>query len=286
MTHLNFDDATLHAYVDGQLSAYEAAEVTHWLQSHPEQAARVLEWRSQRAALQGLKAQMLDEPVPAALLQALRPAAARSRRQDLAPWQQALAAALLLGLGLGLGWGAHDWHDSQGNQAKAGQQQATAPEFVRDAAIAHVVYQAERRHPVEVGADQQEHLVQWLSKRLAQPLRVPDLRDQGYRLVGGRLLPAGDSSGPAAAESTLARAQFMFENEAGERLTLYISTSGPTQAAPARFRLTEHSEGGRTMRSFYWLDGQLGYALSGPLDAGRLNELGSLVYARLKAEKG
>ena len=45
----------------------------------------------------------------------------------------------------------------------------------RRAANAHAVYVPEVRHPVEVGADQEAHLVQWLSKRLAVPVRAPAL---------------------------------------------------------------------------------------------------------------
>ena len=43
------------------------------------------------------------------------------------------------------------------------------------ALVAYAVYAPEVRHPVEVAATQQEHLVQWLSKRLGRPLKVPDL---------------------------------------------------------------------------------------------------------------
>ena len=76
-----------------------------------------------------------------------------------------------------------------------------------DALAAHRTFAVEVRHPVEVDAAQEAHLVQWLSKRLGRPLVVPDLSATGYRLMGGRLLPAG--SGAAA--------QLMYENGAGDR---------------------------------------------------------------------
>ena len=86
-----------------------------------------------------------------------------------------------------------------------------ARQFAQQAAVAHAVFQPEVRHPVEVTAAQQEHLVQWLSKRLGRPLKVPVLAAQGYELVGGRLLPGDDG----------ARAQFMYQNSAasGSRST-------------------------------------------------------------------
>lgn len=65
---------------------------------------------------------------------------------------------------------------------------------------------------MEVAADQEAHLVAWLSKRLGTPLKVPRLDTLGFGLVGGRLLP-GDQ-GPVA--------QFMYQDGQGQRLTLYV----------------------------------------------------------------
>ena len=73
-----------------------------------------------------------------------------------------------------------------------------------NAIAAHRIYVSERLHPVEVPAEQEAHLVQWLSRRVGKPLTAPNLKPQGYRLIGGRLLPAG---GEAAA-------LFMYENRA------------------------------------------------------------------------
>ncbi len=78
------------------------------------------------------------------------------------------------------------------------------------AAAAHLTFVVDARHPVEVTAAQEGHLVQWLSNRLGRPLRVPDLAGLGFHLIGGRLLPG--SAGPAA--------QFMFDDDNGTRLTI------------------------------------------------------------------
>ena len=80
-----------------------------------------------------------------------------------------------------------------------------------DAIAAHRTFSVETRHPVEVGANEEAHLVQWLSKRLGHRLIVPDLGALGFRLIGGRLLPA--DSGPAA--------WFMYEDGKGTRLSCY-----------------------------------------------------------------
>jgi len=304
MTHdeIDIDDPTLHAYVDGQLPPERAAQVADWLLRHPRAAQQVLGWREQRDSLKALHRDWLDEPVPPSLTAALRPPAAKAPR-----WPRAWAAALLLAVGLGAGvaggWGGHAWWTGKKEAAemaaaaaasRAAGRDPSIPEYVRDAAIAHAVYQPEKRHPVEVGADQADHLIQWLSKRLGQPLYAPTLRDYGWKLVGGRLLPAGDdpstgaspgaSAGASARTSVgaaLARAQFMYENEAGERFTLYVSTGASSPEAPVAFRLMQRVEGGQTTRSLFWIDGKLAYALSGNFDERRLRVLADLVHARI-----
>ena len=114
---------------------------------------------------------------------------------------------------------------------------------------------------MEVDAGQETHLVQWLSKRLGRQLVVPDLAAAGFRLMGGRLLPAED--GPAA--------QFMYENGNGERLTLYLRTAVGGETA---FRY--HEEGG--IGAFYWSDEGFGYAIAAKADRDLLLRMAELVY--------
>jgi anti-sigma factor RsiW len=130
----------------------------------------------------------------------------------------------------------------------------------------------EVRHPVEVSALEQAHLVQWLSKRLGKPLKVPDLTAQGFELVGGRLLP-GDTG---------ARAQFMFQNAAGGRVTLYLGSL----AAPAPQALSSKETGFRYepqagVPSFYWVEQGFGYALAGQMPRESLMQLAQAVYQQL-----
>ena len=138
--------------------------------------------------------------------------------------------------------------------------------FAHQAAIAHVVYSPEVRHPVEVGADQEAHLVTWLSKRLGTSIHPPRLAKLGYDLVGGRLLPG--QSGPVA--------QFMYHDASGQRLTLYVSTE-QSQNRDTGFRFSEQGP----VNVFYWIDGKFGYALSGSLDRTALSRVADVVYAQL-----
>jgi anti-sigma factor RsiW len=173
-----------------------------------------------------------------------------------------MAAMLALTLaGGGAGW----WLHGAAQTGERAQQAALA--LPARAALAHAVYTPEVRHPVEVGADQQAHLVAWLSKRLGAQLKPPLLTAQGYTLEGGRLLPG--QSGPVA--------QFMYRDGGGVRLTLYVSTE-QKQHRDTAFRFAQEGE----VSVFYWLDGQFGYALSGNLDKAALATLANAVYAQLE----
>ena len=247
------DEARLHAFVDGQLPPEERVAVLEQLGADPAAAARVGQWKAQRQALRGLARDWPLDETPADLSGiVLRAAAARRWRLYL---PQAVAALLLLALGLGGGyqWGRHDAGLSGWATASLGGRAGSVPEFAREAGVAFAVYSAEKRHPVEVSAAEQAHLVQWLSRRLGKPLTVPVLTDRGYALLGGRLLP-GDPRQPASP-----RAQFMYENAEGDRLTLLVAVFDPGSApAATEFRLLQQD--GRT--TLYWIDGGFGYALS------------------------
>ncbi len=126
-----------------------------------------------------------------------------------------------------------------------------------------------------VAAAEQQHLVQWLSRRLDKPLKVPDLSAQGYTLVGGRLLPGDDG----------ARAQFMFEDPAGQRVTLYIGAIGAigdkAAAAPAARETAFRFASDGPVPSFYWVDRGFGYALAGSMSRELLLRLATAVYKQL-----
>ncbi len=243
-------EAELQAYVDGRLPAARAAEVAHHLTQHEDDAQRVAAYRRQNEALRTAYDPLLAAAVPARLQPGV------SRRRGLPLQHYAIAAALMAVSGIA-GWHMHAY--------VAGERTQTVY-LARVAAVAHAVYSPEVRHPVEVGADQEEHLVRWLSKRLGTGLKIPHLAAQGYTLVGGRLLPG--ERGPAA--------QFMYQDIKGQRLTLYVRVSKEAREQTA-FRFAQENNVG----VFYWLDGRLGYALSGETDRAELLRVADAVYRQL-----
>ena len=210
------------------------------------------EMKALSQALHQLYDPVLEEPVPERL---------RARRPS---WRTpALAAGwALLGICVGIvaGWQLHASRAIVASQAEV-------PVFVKRAAMAHATYSPEVRHPVEVGADEEQHLVTWLSKRLGAQVRAPKLEAVGYGLVGGRLLPG--ENGPVA--------HFMYQTEKGRRITLYVRTDAAENGETA-FRYA--AEG--NVKVFYWIDRKLGYAISSA-DIGKdeLLKIANAVYQQL-----
>lgn len=249
MSILPVTESELQAYVDGVLPESRRAQVEAYLAGHAEDAERVAAYRRQNESLRAQFGPVAEEPIP----ERLRVPPARRGRL----WLQVAAAVACTTLGGVIGWHLQGYYHEQRLESSA---------WARRAAIAHVVYSPEVRHPVEVGADQEAHLVNWLSKRLGAPLKVPHLGGIGYTLVGGRLLP-GDR-GPVA--------QFMYQDAKGQRLTLYVRTN-PDDTRETAFRFAQENNVG----VFYWLDRKLGYALSGEVEKAELLRVATTVYRQL-----
>jgi len=254
------DDALLSAWLDGEVEGSDCARIQAWLQENPDDAARVRLWAADRDALRARFSPVLDEAPPERLTQTVW---RRSARVARSPWLQAAAAVVLLGVGVAIG---ALWRGSGGRDAAV----AAAPGWTQRAAVAHAVYAPEERHPVEVSVregdsarqrEQEQHLSRWLTRRLSVPVKLFDLRSEGFELVGGRLLP--DASGPSA--------QLMYQDSMGQRVTVYLRKS--EHEANAAFRYER--QGGLGM--FYWVDGLCGYALVGPQSRERLLALAETI---------
>ncbi len=244
------EEDDLHAYVDGAMPAAERARFEDLLRDDAVARESARAYLAQNEALHAAFDGALAEP------HSLRLPASPARSWPRGP--VALAATLLLGIAFGF--------ISRGLFMA---QQAPLTAFAHQAVLAYVAYVPEVRHPVEVPAQEEQHLVAWLSKRLSVPLRAPQLDAAGYRLLGGRLLPAASSAGDAPV------ALLMYENPKGKRLSLLVRREVDNKDTAFRF-----TEEGNT-RVFYWIDGPCGYALAGDVDREELLRLSRLVYQQL-----
>lgn len=244
-------EAELHAWLDGELPESRRAEVEGYLAAHPLEAEGLAAYRRQDESLRARFDPVLDEPVASAWMER---AAVRPRR-----FLRVAAVVGWLALGGLAGWHLH-------GMKLAEYPTDAPPPWARGAALAHAVYSPEVRHPVEVAADQEAHLVAWLSKRVGASLTIPRLDALGYGLVGGRLLPG--EQGPVA--------QFMYQDPRGQRLTLYVRMNRDPNRESA-FRFAQDGN----VRVFYWIDRELGYALSGEIARDELLRVATAVYKHL-----
>ena len=252
----SIEEDDLQAWVDRRLTTKDNEAVEAYFAAHPESRARWSQYAEQREELRAAFAGPAEKMMPARLRIA-RLLAEQRRRRHRRLGRVAAAVALLIAGGIG-GWGARDLLPALTSPASA----VLASAVFDDAIAAHRTFSVETRHPVEVGANEEAHLVQWLSKRLGHRLIVPDLNALGFQLMGGRLLPA--DSGPAAL--------FMYEDGKGTRLSCYylvVDVAGETE-----FQFREQNG----ISAFYWVDDGLAYAIAANVPRGSLLKIAEIVY--------
>ena len=173
------EEDDLHARLDGQLPRDRIEDVDAYLTAHPEVEARFSDYATQRAALRLAFAAQASEPIPPPLRIAdVLQERQRRRYRQLAQISAVVSLLVLGGIG---GWTVRDLIGQLGSLPP----EAVARTVTADAIAAHRTFAVEVRHPVEVDAGQEAHLVQWLSKRLGRQLVMPDLTVAGFRLLGG-----------------------------------------------------------------------------------------------------
>jgi anti-sigma factor RsiW len=250
----NVTEEELHAFVDGELPADRQEALAAWLAAHAEHAALVAAWRAQADSIRARYGAVAGEPVPERLK--LDQVIKRDRAGGRS-WTAMAAAAAIAAFVFG---GTAGWM-ARGASAAA---QTGFDTFTADALDAYKLYVVEVRHPVEVPGSERAHMTQWLSKRLGYELRVPDLQSIGLKLVGGRLLPG----------ATGAAAFYMYEGPSGERFTIYCAKASEAETA-LRYKSEDSAA------AFYWVDGKVGYVVSGPADRERLETITKTVYEQV-----
>ena len=247
-------DDDLEAAVDGRLAPERRGLVEAYMMAHPEARLRHEAVTADGAALRAALQSKLEEPVPARL-RIGRIAAVRRHRKNSALLRVAAALALF-GVGLGSGWTIR------------GSASSGPDDLAFKAASAWRTFTVEKRHPVEVAAEDGEHLTTWLSNRLDRRIMPPDLTSDGLHLIGGRVLPNGAGK-PAAL--------LMYDDDRGTRLTVYIqdgSTAG-------RDLLSSDDDGVPTvLRS----ERGLTFAVSARTDRANLIRVAQTVSRQLEAE--
>lgn len=227
-------------FMSDDLTPGEEVALRQAILSDPVAVATLAAWTRQDHALSNLFDPVAKEPVPQRLLDAVRSRPNNTPKQRVAPaWLAAGLACLCFGLGGIVGRATSDSLSSASSEQRA---------FRDNAVRAYETYVTETNHFVEVSTAA-PYLMDWLSNRLGHDIVAPDLRQFGFTLLGGRVLPAEQGNA----------AFLMYEGSGGQRLTLYVAP-GPGETS----RTAEFMTAG-TVQIMSWSDDQLTYAMTGQL---------------------
>lgn len=260
--NMNISDEQLCAYLDNELDPSTRRDIERALAQDSALQAKLALWSAQSTQLRDALDEDLDEPIPESWLKltqapaqtqtrtgpALRKQPPPSLAERLMQWLPSprmatgLAFSVIVGIIIGKEVTPRMNMDGQ---------------LVRLASVAHHVYSPDKRQPVEVKGEDPT-LVPWISKRLGAKVTPVNLTTSGFRFMGGRLLAGAEE--PAG--------QFMYEDTAGKRITLFVRTEG------AKGRSTDpECSAYRGVSVCYWYAGGVAYALSGEIDHNKLSAL-------------
>ena len=251
-------DEDLHAFVDRQLPSDRRPAVELYLQEHSEAARRVTAYAAQREALRAALAGTAREPVPMRLNPHIILRQRHSERQNArrAVWRMAAAVVLAVGLGGAGGWGLHVGYERL--------EQLSPDSFGRQAAAAYLTLARADPQPLQVAS------IDGLSARVTEALGVTvdfhDTTAAGFALLGGWVLPA--AKGQAV--------QLAFRDIQDDQvITMYLEARPGAKETPFR----RVADGG--VPTVAWEDDDLACAISGPIEPGRLEQVGRRLYDAL-----
>ncbi len=212
------DDATLMAYADQELDTTTAEAVDAIMAVDPAVRARVAMFMASAGYVQAAFAGQDFTTVPAALEQKIR------RATQLGWARQAVRKALpMAAMVAGLSFGITQlprmagWMDG----GAAGR----IASVLHEVAEYHAVFVHETEHLVEVAANRQAHIEEWLGARVGYPLQVPDLAARGLTFVGARMLVV--DARPVA--------QLMYTNARGDRVALCVTEQSKAGDSPLQY---------------------------------------------------
>ena len=204
------DDATLAAYVDGELDPAQLREIDRLLTSDPQARYKVRRMRETTALLRAACAESHFQEVPDRLMALVEKRSTPARN----PWlRRMMAASVLLICLAGTDYvlDHHAWPAE--TVATADSREAMLDEI----AAYHLVYARQTEHLAEVPAERREHIEAWLGSLLNRTLKVPDLSSQGLKFEGARLL----------AIDAYPVAQLLWSREHGDPVAICVTFGAP-----------------------------------------------------------
>ena len=256
----------LSAYLDGELSEQDAAKVEKLLEIDADARAELDVLMEANAFATDFFNDMLDDPAPLNLYRAINsageaemPSAGKAANHNTAvvnafpAWASMAAAVALLCAGAVGGYFGGKSGLIPGAQPVAPVQVASAG-WLQDIADYHMVYAAQTRHLVEVGADESDHIQSWLGNMVGSKFTIPNLSGQDLTFQGGRLLVAAGK--PVA--------QLLYTKPDGKVVALCIIAND--NAASDGFSQTTINQANMVS----WRDGTAAFVIVGDQETGDL----------------
>jgi len=259
MSARDFTERDIHLALDHELPEDERAAYEAWLDAMPDKKARAARFAADVALVRAAVAGVIGEAIPERLLRIVDSGTAgRTGARPASLWWTSAAAAVILAAGLAGGYIIGSSGTFEGDDR---------PMRLADEAVAaYVTYDADQSHVVEVGGSDRNYLGHWLSKRTGLKLVVPDLSEQGFELLGGRILPGEDR--PAAL--------LVYKDSVGNQVSIYLTADGKEKV-----KGTYVAEGGRPV-AIYWLDKGFGCAIVSALPQERQDEVVGSAWRQIK----
>lgn len=246
-----FTDESIQDYIDGRLSSRNRMLFAQHLLANPGDAAKVSELQLQNDLLKGVGIDILDEEVPGHLRAVLQKSGvgkpSSGGRMNKSPvgstrksgfaiqWLVAASLATLV-MGGFAGWVGRDYIDPP----------ASSEDVILSSGLdAYRLYAGDKEYPVEFGSDKIDAVTSWLDRTFKTPFKVPTLEDEGYKLVGGRVLPY--SSGNYGF--------FLYENAKSERVAVICWPRGQSPQPVRRYNP------GKDYTTRYWNKSKFGFAV-------------------------
>ncbi|MEJ8562208.1 anti-sigma factor [Yoonia sp. GPGPB17] len=240
----------LSAYLDGELDPSAASAVEERLAADPAAQAELDALIAADVLAQEAFEAELNAPVPFALAQQIKSAPMPEPEAPKArPVWGALAASLVVFALGGIG----------GYALKGQNTPVQTAGWLADIADYHAIYASQVRHLVEVGADESDHIENWLGNTVGATFSIPDLTEFGLTFEGGRLVVANGK--PVA--------QLMYRDADGVVVALCLQRTSKTPPATPTFN--EQTINGFDFVS--WTAGEADYVVIGPSGQPDLNAI-------------
>jgi len=259
-------EADLQAYVDGQLEGRQRAEVEAYLATNPAEAVRLAAYRDQNITLHALfdpgRDNKLELPPDLAALgrqlqHGLDRTEARAPKARRPTRRLAACVALVVSAGAA-GWLAMEqsvWRDDP-LVALTRQASDASAQLASNKAAAPAVQSEDLK------------VASWLAALPGDtPQQLPDLEALGFGLAAQQVIRTA-SGQPAA--------QLLYQDESGQRVTLYMRAGGT--ADQITFTFTKVGEDAQ----FFWQDEHMGYSLVGRMPQDKLLRIAEAINQSLR----